>query len=258
MDRKNLQNKPLVEAIFELRWEYIDPDSEIKIDPNNKIIIGRLYDKVSNEYPLHEPLPTASMPDEIGEYIVQHRFRKGKEQWPLIQIGPGIVTLNDTEGYVWEDFEKRIHHLLDSLFEVYPDVDKYMEISGLLLRYIDAVEINYEKEDAFTFLKKNLKVNIDFQKDLFKDTNVGDLPLGFDLRFTFPSHKLPKGAVHLRFVQGKRNNNDALLWETQVQSIAKDAPKNKEQITAWIDDAHTLTHNWFFKMIEGELLRRFE
>lgn len=53
MLRKILKNKPLVEAIFELRWELKEQESRMKIDPHYKILVGRIYDKVSNEYPFH-------------------------------------------------------------------------------------------------------------------------------------------------------------------------------------------------------------
>ncbi|MCD6239350.1 MAG: TIGR04255 family protein [Thermotogae bacterium] len=98
MERKILKNKPLVEAIFEFRWKLQEPSIGVKIDPHYKILIGRMYDRVKDEYPFHEQLPAATMPDEIAGYVVQHRFRKDKDKWPLIQIGPGIITLNDTEG----------------------------------------------------------------------------------------------------------------------------------------------------------------
>jgi hypothetical protein len=115
MTRKILKNKPLVEAIFELRWELQEHEPGMKIDPHYKILIGRIYDRinrVSAEYPFHEPLATATIPDEMVGYVVQHRFRKGENEWPLIQIGPGVITLNDTKGYVWEDFEERISNVL--------------------------------------------------------------------------------------------------------------------------------------------------
>ena len=256
MERKILKNKPLVEAIFELRWELQEPASGMKIDPHYKILIGRIYDRVKDEYPFHEQLPTAAIPDEIAGYIVQHRFRKDKDKWPLIQIGPGIITLNDTEGYVWEDFEKRLYHMLNVLFDAYPDAEDNLKINWSLLRYIDAVDFNYEENNIFSFLS-NLKIHIDIYEKLFKETGVKSLPLGFDLRFSFPATK-PKGAIHLRFVRGKRKNVDALIWETQVQSVGDNTPKTKEQIRAWVIDAHTLTDDWFFKMIEGELMRRFE
>ena len=256
-ERRILKNKPLVEAIFEIRWELQEPAPGMKIDPHYKILIGRIYDRIKNEYPFHEQLPTATMPDEIAGYVVQHRFRKDKDKWPLIQIGPGIITLNDTDGYVWEDFESRIYHLLDVLFDAYPDSDSNLRINWLLLRYIDAVDFDYEKYDVFSFIRENLKIDIKVYEELFKDTGVKGLPLGFDLRFSFPAKK-PKGAVHLRFVRGKRKNVDALIWETHVQSVGEDTPKTKDQISSWVIDAHTLTDDWFFKMIEGELLRRFE
>ena len=92
---------------------------------------------------------------------------------------------------------------------------------------------------------------------LFEGSGVGNLPFGFDLRFSFPATK-PKGAAHLRFVRGKKKDVDALIQETQVQSVGDDAPKDKNQIINWGAKAHILTDDWFFKMIEGELLKRFE
>ena len=257
MRRKVLKNKPLVEAIFELRWDLQEPAPGMRIDPHYKLLIGRIYDRVKDEYPFHEQLPTATMPDEIAGYVVQHRFRKSEEKWPLIQIGPGIITLNDTEGYVWEDFEKRIVHLINALFEAYPDAKNNLKVNGLLLRYIDAIAFDFEKDDVFSFLKEQLKMDINLYQKLFEGTSVGTLPLNLDLSFSFPSAK-PKGAVHLRFIRGKRKESDALIWETAVQSVTEDAPEALKEIAVWIKDAHNLTDNWFFKLIEGELQRRFE
>ena len=251
MERKILKNKPLVEAIFEIRWKLHE-----LAGPHYKILIGRIYDRVKDEYPFHEQLPTAAIPDEIAGYIVQHRFRKDKDKWPLIQIGPGIITLNDTEGYVWEDFEKRIRNLLNVLYEAHPD-SKNLKVNWLLLRYIDAIDFDYEKENLFKFLEEKLKVSVQIHEKFFNKTGVNNLPLNIDLKFTFPSIN-PKGAIHLRFLRGKRKNVDALIWETMVQSIGDDTPNNQEEIIKWVKAAHSLTADWFFKMIEGELLRRFE
>lgn len=257
MRKKVLKNKPLVEAIFELRWNLQEPAPGMRIDPHYKLLIGRIYDRVKDEYPFHEQLPTATMPDEIAGYVVQHRFRRDKDKWPLIQIGHGIITLNDTEGYVWEDFEKRIGHLITTLFETYPDAENNLKVNGLLLRYIDAIAFDFEKEDIFSFLKEQLKTDIKLHQELFEGTSVGSQPLGLDLRFSFPSSK-PRGAVHLRFHRGKKKEFDALIGETMVQSGSEDVPKTIEGITAWINDTHSLTDDWFFKLIEGGLERRFE
>jgi uncharacterized protein (TIGR04255 family) len=257
MSKKILKNKPLVEAIFELRWELQEPAPGIKIDPHYKIIVGRIYDRVSNEYAFHEQLPTASLPDVIAGYVVQHRFRKGKDQWPLIQVGPGIITVNDTEGYIWEDFENRIIQSVSTLIQVYPDSSNNLKFNSVLLRYIDAIAFDFDKENILNFLKEQMKVGISLYPKLFENTGVKIQPLGFDLIFSFTSTK-PKGTVHIRFTRGKIKESDTLIWETAVQSTSDDVPKNQDEIANWIKEAHNLTDDWFFKLIEGELLRRFE
>jgi hypothetical protein len=231
MVRKILKNKPLVEAIFELQWELQEPSPGMKLDPHYKILIGRMYDMLRDKYPFHEQLPTATMPDEIAGYVVQHRFRKDKDKWPLIQV--------------------------DKLFEAYINAENDLKISRLLLRYIDAVDFDYGKDNIFDFLKEKMKMNIEIYEKLFEETGTSKLPLNFDLRFAFPSVS-PKGAMHLRFGRGKRKDIDALVWETTVQSVGNDAPKVKEGIVTWVKAAHDLTDDWFFKIIEGELLKEFE
>lgn len=90
MPSKVLKNKPLVEAILEVKWALTSPTPGVQIDPHYKILLGRLYDKVCEQYPEHEQLPTATVPDEIVGHTVQHRFRYAPNDWPLIQVGPGI------------------------------------------------------------------------------------------------------------------------------------------------------------------------
>jgi len=93
-------------------------------DPHYQILIGTLYGKLREAgYSFHEPLQTSNIPDEMVPYIVQHRFRPYQEQWPLVQIGSGILTLNDTIHYSWSDFSGRIRDLVESFFVVYPKPD---------------------------------------------------------------------------------------------------------------------------------------
>ena len=257
MPRKVLKNKPLIEAIFELRWALQEPAPGFRIDPHYKLLIGRLYDKLSENYPYYEQLPTAAMPDEIGSYIVQHRFRKAKDIWPLVQLGPGIITVNDTDGYIWEDFEIRIDKAVKMLFEVYDESGKPLSINRLLLRYIDGIRFDFGDDDIFDFLQNQLKTNISLYPKLFETEEIQRLPSALDLRFSFPSEN-PNGRIHLRFVQGKKNGIDALIWETMVESLMEDASEYQKNILEWINKAHDVTDDWFFKLIEGELEGRFE
>ena len=67
MREKELKNKPLVGAIFELRWQVKEQLRGVRGDPHYKLIIGRLYDRFKKEYPFNELLPSATIPDEIIE-----------------------------------------------------------------------------------------------------------------------------------------------------------------------------------------------
>lgn len=257
MEKIILKNKPLVEAIFELRWQLKESQAGIKVDPNYKMLVGRVYERLKEEYPYSEQLPTATMPDEIAGYIVQYRFRKDKDRWPLVQIGPGIITLNDTEGYDWDDFVKRISEIITVLFELYPDAENSLKANSLLLRYIDAIEFDYEHEDIFSFLREKMKVNIEINKEIFAETGVGERPIDFDFRFSFLSAK-PEGAIHMRVLRGKVKTSDTLLLETMVNLTGEDVPQEKGKIFDWVRYAHGLIHKWFFKIIKGDLQRRFE
>jgi len=257
MRRKILKNKPLVEAIFELRWTLNGSKTERKIDPNYKILIGRIYDKVKEEYPFYEQLPTSNIPDEMAEYVVQYRFRKDENKWPLIQIGPSIVTLNDTENYTWEDFEKRIDYMVEKILDLHYN-SKDFRVNGLILRYIDALDFDHENQDIFKFLKEKMKTDIQLHSEIFDSTGLIKSPSNFDLRFSFPSTK-PTGEMHLRFNFGKKENRTLLIWETMLQSIGIDTPNTKEKIATWVNEAHELiVYGLFFKLIEGDLERKFE
>jgi uncharacterized protein (TIGR04255 family) len=254
--RRILKNKPLVEAIFELRWELIGKaDSGESIDPHSKILIGEIYGKIKSEYPFHEQLPASEVPDRFAPYIIQHRFRKAAAQWPLVQIGPGILALNDTTGYVWEDFSQRIYNLLHTFYEIYPEPGN-LKPNMVMLRYIDSVEFDYEN-DILKFLQDKMKIAINMNQSLFDETGISQSPFDMDLRFSFSS-ATPKGAMDIRIKRGRQSESNVLVWETIFRSSGNDTPKTEEEIIAWVVDAHRLTVDWFFKLIEGDLLKEFE
>lgn len=255
MSKINLSKKPLVEAIFELRWELPEIEEGVKKDIYYPILIGALYEKVKDEYPFHEELPTSKIPHDMAEYIVQHRFRRMKDGWPLIQLGPGIISINDTDSYTWESFRERIFKIIDELYRSYPDPSK-LNLDGLLLRYIDAVKFDFSKDNVFNFLREKMKIDVKIYEKLFNG-GVNQIPIGIDLRFAFVSNN-PQALVNMRFTRAKKDDEDALTWETIVRAEKKKIPATIEGIKNWIDQAHGLADDWFFKIIEGELLERFK
>lgn len=252
---KLLKNKPLVEAIFEMRWELQGKPPGPQIDPHYKLLLGRLYDRMLDEYPEHEQLQTASVPDEIVGHIVQHRFRTKPGGWPLIQIGPGILTVNSTNEYTWDDFRSRVLVSVSKFFDAHPK-ESDLKITNLLLRYIDAVNFDFKNNNVFNFLNDKLKLSVSLPNNLFIGTGIENKPNSFTWQSSFDC-QIPKGLVNIRFATAQKNNIPAVVWETIVESIGEDLPEMPKSFDAWLDSAHDITDDWFFKMIEGELQRSF-
>lgn len=255
MPNKQLANKPLVEAIFELRWALVSQSPGHETDPHYKLLLGRLFDRLQSGYPEHEQLPTANFPDELVGHVVQHRFRSGRDQWPLIQVGPGILTVNSTADYVWKDFCIRTVNAVDTLHDAHPKVGE-LKVSKLILRYIDAVEFDDSKENAYAFLRDYLKVSAALPPNLFDGTGVEDRPQLFAWQSAFKC-SAPKGRVSIKFATGKKDDKPAIVWETTIQTTGDDVPAMPIEFQAWLDAAHTITDDWFFKLIAGELEKRF-
>ncbi|NLM19200.1 MAG: TIGR04255 family protein [Clostridiaceae bacterium] len=247
MERHNFKNKPLREAIFELRWNVLDEQ-----DHSFSLLLGRLFDKLQSEYPYYEKLANASIPLELAQHMIQHRLRKSEKEWPLVQIGPGIITLNFTNSYDWKTFSRSIMDLVNVIFAVKPDI----KVNNLFLRYINSIEFNYSEKDIFKFLKDKMKINAELGSSLFAGENVSNTPKSLQLRYSFEVLK-PKGFIVLSIVKGASDGKEALIWEHSMYSNYKEPFTAQNNIFEWTCEAHGVIEKWFFEIIKGELERRF-
>ncbi len=255
----NLKNKPLIEAIFEIRWKIQHSDQSIS-DLDNQLMLGRLFDRISSTYPKYERLfPFADIPEQMAEGILKHRFRT-EAGWPLVQVGTGILTVNDTENYLWQNFKPKVIDVINNLYDIYPN-NKQIEPQSIILKYIDAIDID-ASDDIYSFLKNKMKLNICIDDSMFKKTSIHNKPIHLDIKFVFNCDR-PKGTIHFHLFQGKKSDNsgnitDALIWETVIQSNNSDIPEISLNLEQWLEDAHQILHDWFFTLVEGDLLRSFE
>lgn len=250
MNRIELKNKPLVEAILEFKWEL-----PAQADPHYRLLLGRFSEKVESDYPFHEPLPTTQIPDAMVAHTPQHRFRISKEEWPLIQIGPGLMTVNETKGYTWSDFKRRCDDAVRSLFNAHPAKEQF-NAQDLTLRYIDAVAVDFSRDSVFNFLQDKMKTNISLPDGLFVGGRVKKNPAAFNWQTSFFTDD-PVGIITLRFAIGSHLDKPALIWETLVQTESGHIPTIPDGFSKWIDKAHDLTGDWFFRLIGDELKERF-
>jgi uncharacterized protein (TIGR04255 family) len=238
---KELKNKPLVEAILEIRWQLRGAPPAPQIDPHYKLLLGRLFDRMRKDYPEHEQLPTANVPDELVGHVVQHRFRLGANSWPLVQVGPGVFTVNSTADYTWRDFRPRVLAAIDRFYDAHPKVGE-LKITNLILRYIDAVYFDYTNENLFEFLKDKLKCAVSLPDNLFQGAAVENRPNSFTWQTAFKSGN-PRGFISIRFATGQKSNGPAVVWETTVESAGDDLPEMPKDFESWLDAAHEITDN---------------
>ena len=101
-----------------------------------------------------------------------------------------------------------------------------------------------------------MNVSVGLPESLFSDNAIRPTPNHFTWESAYRC-TAPKASVVVRFATGRKREQPALLWETMVHTRGADVPEFPERFAPWIDDAHTITDEWFFKLIEGELEERF-
>jgi uncharacterized protein (TIGR04255 family) len=264
MENPELKNKPLIEAIFELRWQLrpiipvetsFPPGTAVPLhDPYYRLLLGSFYNQVQKQYPVYEQLPSANVPEELASYIAQYRFRVGDNQWPLIQLGPGILTVNSTEDYKWELFCPRIKEAVAFLREAYPQPEQ-LQFQGFMLRYLDSVDFDMATGDTRSFLEENLKLSFNIPNSLLLKDRIETNPVALLWQSAFQCSN-PKGIFTLRVTNGQVNNVPALIWETVVESRDADVP-SQEKYEDWLSAAHKIVSHCFLEMINGPLKRRF-
>jgi uncharacterized protein (TIGR04255 family) len=251
-----LKNKPLAEAILEVRW-LLEPGSEpeTRRDPHYKFLLGRLFEKIGKDYPHHEELPPALAPEEITPYMVHHRFRAEPGGWPAVQVGPGVFTVNETSGYQWETFEQRINDAVPKLVEAYPKPDA-LKFETLMLRFINAVPFDSSNSNALTFLSKRMQTSLSIPTQIFESGAVSIAPREMGIHLGFPC-ATPPGILRLKFNTGTKNKQPALLFELWFVSQASQLPPMPTGFREWASSAHKMIEDTFFALIEGELEREF-
>ena len=187
MRPKILKNKPLIEAILEIKWK---PSALSNgIDKDLRLFVGRFQDYISKDYPAFEVLPGAVAPEQMTPHIALYRFRKNDNGWPVVQLGSGLLTLNDTANYTWEEFRQKAINITDLTFNTYPGK---MDLLSLELRYINAVNADFDKQDIVSYLDEKFRLGVSIPASIFESQNIQPKAEFFNLQTAFPTQK-PKG-----------------------------------------------------------------
>lgn len=256
-----LNYPPLAEAWLEIRWqlEAIERPNVMR-DPGYAFALGQFYEKVKDQFPYRNPLPASEAPDHLLPHMVRYQFRASKGGWPLLQIGPGVATVNFTESYNWAEFKEKALYLRSNIYRSYSE--SKLETERVILKYRNSEPFQFSAENFLDFLKDKLNTSIVLPTYIPGPTSYDDLPEGADIQLAFRLEE-PQATGKLRVVTALRTQNgeeEITVWELSVESNSEGAPDigSGEQFAHWLDSAHAVTHEWFFSLIDGPLLRKYQ
>lgn len=149
-----LPKAPLLEVIFELRWQI-----KQKSDLNKyQYLIGDLYSLIKDTYPVRESLAPPEVPTDILINNPVHRFRTATNQYPLVQVGPGVLTLNTTDdNYYWSEFYDWAQTLNQRFFSVFPIETETFNAN---LLYLDFFKFDFKNDNVNDFINESFNINI--------------------------------------------------------------------------------------------------
>ena len=251
-----LHRKPLLEAVFEFKWKTRDRNDGVSVDPDYTFLIGLFKNAVRDRFPEAVQLPTSQIPVEMASHVAQYQFRVARNQWPLVQLGPGVVTVNETSSYEWDNhFETDCKNTVKQLLDVHPHSDSVQPFQAQL-RFINGIFID-DDENVLSVLENGLNTHISLPERVMDVVGSDTDPIGLGMSFSYPIIDPPSTLI-VKFNRGQAHDRDALIWEISVLADEQNIRSFFSQYSAWLDSAHAIAEAAFFGFLSDELLRRFE
>ena len=190
-------------------------------------------------FPVEKRVVLAGLPFEIIPGI-KYQFWSGESKWPVIQYGPGVLTINDIEeNYIWEEgFLQLVKNAIEKLVESYEGKIKFNKIR---LQYIDAEDL--DGIGAIDFVKQNLQTEI---SSSFRPE--GELK-GFHISRKY--ELLHSSALTITIKNGINNETgvESAIWTTTIE---REGLIETQAIWEWLEYAHSITSNMFKNMLNPD------
>lgn len=252
-----LLHPPIIEAIFEVRWEMeTDPQTNRMRDPSYPMMYGRLYERLKKDFPFIEDLPSVQAHPEATPYVPRHRMRKEKNGYPLIQVGPGIVTVNEAKGYTWTNFRFLCLRIIESITELFPQGNLPLNFTKSEVRYVNGIRFDIARENPLHFLAEKLHMKVELAPELFTQNNLSERPNAVGLHLAYALEK-PMGHLAISANLGQFEGKPAFIQQTLIQSFGELVPTDSPTFTSWLEESHNVAENCFQTFCRGALMERF-
>lgn len=243
-----LLNAPLQEVIFEIRWN-IESKNDLE---SFQFISGDIYSSLKGKYPFRKSINPPDIPLEILVNSPLYQFRTSENGYPLIQIGPGVLTFNsDDENYFWDKFYSKSIELADVFEKSFQGKESKKFRANLI--YLDFFEFNFLDDDVFKYLNNHFNLNIN---QTFLETN--SLPNSLNLSFNYAT-EFGNLTVHFRKGKQVQKSTKELKEGIILQTHLGGEPMalSVDGISKWLEESHNFCSGLFKKMTEGNLYNSF-
>ena len=242
-----LANAPLQEVIFEVRWDLERQEgAPLPLDPKFELGLGAFREFLKKDFPEVVRKYPEQIPVQLLPHAASWQFRPKSSGWPLLQLGHGVLTVNDTDlAYDWDTvFFPLVRRALEWLAQAYGESPVF---SLAELRYIDSVRLaDHGFKDWTSFVGGNL--NISVNNEFRPNAKVLDTGL-------HQVYELGNGGQALVAVNsGKRENEDAMIWQTAVHQAG---PFDNNNLLAWAETAHLVSKDLFKEICKPHFYERF-
>lgn len=239
-----LKNPPLIEVIFEIKWNSANKQEIDKF----QLLIGSIYAELKDQYgkPM-SLLPDPNIPIQafLGKPI--YRFQNLTNNIPIsYQLGPGILSINyvGTE-YDWLIFSKEICKIVEIFERLYSFKDG--EDVYLGLKYLDFFDFNFEQKNVFEYLKNKFHITIEAKF----------IENAFGLNFAI-AQKKDDALFNILINTGILNNKRSGFIVESRLSITKPSEICFENFEQRINSFHNDLSSFFKSMTAGELYNSFK
>lgn len=245
---------PLVEVIAEFRWEL----QEISFAPGTALdphfdAFAESVESALNDmgYTHSESLKPTNVPIELFPNKPVRRFRNGPNQWPVIQYGPGMMSVNLVPPYDgWDSFRPLIREALDLWLNSYPLSD---QLSRFRLRYIDAFTSKFGYENYPDFVQNDLNLEVGLPETIEENSQKVSARVEFQIPVMDEYESIGK----IKVSPGKSSGEPAGIVDFSIECFGDQIPKQPSDICSWFDSSHMRLRNWFDSICTNEMKQKF-
>ena len=250
---------PLIEVITEVRWQ-LQPLLAIPnaaIDPHFSVFAREFTERAkAGGFGLVERLVPEQMPTEMFPYAPLIRYRRSLTQWPLLQLGPGVLAVNNVPPYQgWASYRAYLEQAVAWLFATYPMPEKYLTITKLEVRYLDGFTKTLGYSTYLDFMNNSLNFGVKVP-DRIAELSEAPQNAVIAVEIQLPSVSPKNSMAVLKSSPGKVRNDDALIMELLCRTEHNADVQKPEAILQWMDSAHNLVRDVFNRLTSDELKER--